>query len=875
MKRVLRTGLCLLLVLGMHQTLSAQDPDTLFVDDGDGEPAFVASGSGWQIANIGFRGAHHFRLNPLQTGTPDLGATWRPEIPVTDYYVLHFFLPATANSPNSILYTVNPFGTTPDSMHFDQNIDSGNWRMMGVYLFTQGTDNFVKMIWDGTATTGYVLRADAIRLVRAPEAQDLEPNQRYEHNFGEANIGGQKDWVLPLWNIGGQPLTVTGISSQTGLYRATDPATFPIVIQPRSSVPVTISFFPNFETTFNDTLSIFSDDPLEPEVRVPVTGLGTKTTVIVNNDDGPPDYMEHVGTWQNSNGTFVFPDGRPNPTSRYSILSQNPGARAQFTPTIPASGLYNIFYGGPVTANASNHALFEIAPFGSAIDSVWIDQNTGIPGDWKYLGTYFLFEGRDNSVFVVNDGTGSGYVVRADVIRFTTVSSVADIAIDVATHNFVDVPVGTFRDWSLQIRNLGDTDLNVTGMTTRTPQFEVIEPTTFPQVVGRLDSLTATVRFTPDGILSFRDTLSVFSDDLDEPELQIILTGNGIGVRVQVDDSDSSLVTVWPDTAWHLSGSINGINGTSLFAWKYGDNNANAYVQWTVMAPKTMEYEVYASSVPSENATEHAPYVVDVIGGQPDTVIVDQTSTSASNVWIYVGTYQFIEGIPTNIRVVNDTTYTYQDTNAVIRADAVRISQPVSVTLSAFYASYENRQIVINWAVSRETDNIGFNIYRTTSDDVAPLPKDRLNERLIQGRSPYRFTDPTALFGQTYYYWLEDVDRNGNRTMHGPISANLADGIPRSFELSQNFPNPFNPETTIKFDLPRASEVTVRIYNVLGQQVRALVQGRKEAGTYSVVWDARNDLGRMVSSGMYVVEMRASVAGKVEFVQRRKMLLMR
>lgn len=875
MKRTLLTGLFIVAALSWSQPGVAQPGDTLYVDDGDGSPAFVTGGTNWQVAAIGFGGSHHFRLDPLSTGTPELRATWRPDVPETDFYVLHFFLPFTANSPNSILYTVNPFGTTADSMHFDQNENSGNWRMMGVYQFTQGTENFVEMIWDGTATTGYVLRADAIRLVRAPQTPDLEPNQRNEHNFGEANIGGQKDWVMPLWNIGGQPLTVTEITSQTGLYRATDPATFPIVIDPRSSVPVTFSFFPNFETTFDDTISIFSDDPFEPEVRLPVTGLGTKTTVIVNNDDGPPDYMEHVGTWLNSNGTFVFPDNTPNPTSRYSILSQNPGATAQFTPTIPASGLYNVYYGGPVTANASNHALHVIAPFGSAQDSVWIDQNTGTAGDWKYLGTYFLFEGRDNSVLVINDGTGSGYVIRADLIRFTTVSSVADIAIDVATHDFVDVPVGTFRDWGLQIRNLGDNDLNITGITTRTSHFQVIEPSSFPAVVGRLDSLTAVVRFSPDGIVSYRDTLSVFSDDLDEPELQVILTGNGIGLRAQVDDSDSSLVTMWPDTSWHLSSSISGINGTSLFAWKYGEGNVNAYVEWTITAPQTMEYEVYASSVPSSNTTMNAPYVVNVIGGQPDTVIVDQTTTSAGNVWLYLGNYQFVANVPTTVKLVNDTTYTFRDTNAVIRADAIRIAQPVSVTLSAFYVSYENQQVVVNWEVSRATDNVGFNVYRTESDDEAPLPQHRLNAHLIQGPSPYQYADPTAVFGHTYYYWLEDVDRLGNRTLHGPISANLANGVPREYALSQNYPNPFNPETTIRYSLPQASEVTLKIYNVLGQRIRTLVDGRKEAGNYSIQWDGLSDRGQNVSSGVYFVEIRASVEGKLEFVQRRKMLMMK
>jgi len=80
--------------------------------------------------------------------------------------------------------------------------------------------------------------------------------------------------------------------------------------------------------------------------------------------------------------------------------------------------------------------------------------------------------------------------------------------------------------------------------------------------------------------------------------------------------------------------------------------------------------------------------------------------------------------------------------------------------------------------------------------------------------------------------------------------------LPLEFELMQNYPNPFNPETIIGYHLPRDGYVTIEIYNVIGQRVRILVDGVKEAGFHEVVWDGRDEYGKIVSSGMYIYFMK-------------------
>ncbi len=92
----------------------------------------------------------------------------------------------------------------------------------------------------------------------------------------------------------------------------------------------------------------------------------------------------------------------------------------------------------------------------------------------------------------------------------------------------------------------------------------------------------------------------------------------------------------------------------------------------------------------------------------------------------------------------------------------------------------------------------------------------------------------------------------------------------KSFSLNQNYPNPFNPSTVIEYDVKAASHVTLRIYNTLGQEVRALVNSRHHPGSYRVVWDGMNNAGKSVSSGVYLYRMEAggqSAAKKMIFLK--------
>lgn len=96
------------------------------------------------------------------------------------------------------------------------------------------------------------------------------------------------------------------------------------------------------------------------------------------------------------------------------------------------------------------------------------------------------------------------------------------------------------------------------------------------------------------------------------------------------------------------------------------------------------------------------------------------------------------------------------------------------------------------------------------------------------------------------------------------------DALPTDFALKQNYPNPFNPVTTIRYELPNSEKVHLTIYNTLGQKVRTLVSGQHSAGRYTVLWDGKDDAGRMVGSGLYFYQVQAG-----SFVKTAKMVFLK
>ncbi|MBA7592045.1 hypothetical protein ES708_34218 [subsurface metagenome] len=81
--------------------------------------------------------------------------------------------------------------------------------------------------------------------------------------------------------------------------------------------------------------------------------------------------------------------------------------------------------------------------------------------------------------------------------------------------------------------------------------------------------------------------------------------------------------------------------------------------------------------------------------------------------------------------------------------------------------------------------------------------------------------------------------------------------VPAEFELYENFPNPFNPTTTIQYSIPQNSTVTLKVYDTAGRKIKALENGYKTVGTHSVVWDGKDENGNAAASGIYFYRLQA------------------
>ncbi len=97
-----------------------------------------------------------------------------------------------------------------------------------------------------------------------------------------------------------------------------------------------------------------------------------------------------------------------------------------------------------------------------------------------------------------------------------------------------------------------------------------------------------------------------------------------------------------------------------------------------------------------------------------------------------------------------------------------------------------------------------------------------------------------------------------------------AGDLPNSYRLKQNYPNPFNPTTSIGFDIPKSSHVSIKIYNINGQEVRTLTNKQFAPGSYVKIWNARNNSGNAVPSGLYFYQITAD-----GFTAKNKMILLK
>jgi hypothetical protein len=186
----------------------------------------------------------------------------------------------------------------------------------------------------------------------------------------------------------------------------------------------------------------------------------------------------------------------------------------------------------------------------------------------------------------------------------------------------------------------------------------------------------------------------------------------------------------------------------------------------------------------------------------------------------------------------------------------------LQVELVSFTATANSSGSHLDWSTSKEANNYGFDIERRQTGSWEKLA-------FVPGAgsstSPkyYSYTDNNLSPGQ-YSYRIKQVNSNGTFSYHGSAEVDIVSS-PQAFTLTQNYPNPFNPTTKIEYSLQKAGMVSLKVYNVLGDEVVTLVNGPREAGSHAVPFNAQD-----LASGVYFYRLQVGT-----FVSTKKLILMK
>lgn len=188
----------------------------------------------------------------------------------------------------------------------------------------------------------------------------------------------------------------------------------------------------------------------------------------------------------------------------------------------------------------------------------------------------------------------------------------------------------------------------------------------------------------------------------------------------------------------------------------------------------------------------------------------------------------------------------------------------VPVELSSFTALVSGKNVTLNWITASEVNNSGFEIQRKSENEFSTIGFVTGNGTTTNIQQ-YSITDENLSAGN-YIYRLKQIDFNGTFEYSNEIEVIIA--VPSEFSLAQNYPNPFNPSTIISFNLAVDSDVSLKVFNILGQEVASLLNTRVSAGTQQINFNAAG-----LNTGVYFYQIEAKGINGTNFSSTKKMIL--
>jgi hypothetical protein len=293
------------------------------------------------------------------------------------------------------------------------------------------------------------------------------------------------------------------------------------------------------------------------------------------------------------------------------------------------------------------------------------------------------------------------------------------------------------------------------------------------------------------------------------------------------------------------------------------------FAAWLLPDFVTLSYNDYRApgNPPAFPYTGHISHVIriqtDIPTGNPMTVSWDLPSTILATSTIGVtGNMVSFSGIGSHSWNYNPVTLSY----IFVEIDYLDI---VPVELTSFTGIVVDAGIMLNWTTATELNNQGFDIERKSNtigswERIGYVPGNGTSTE----PQTYSYLDENVPDG-SYSYRLKQIDFSGAYEYSDEIVVNVGFS-PTDYILFQNYPNPFNPNTSIQFQVYKTGVVNVKIYDMLGQEIKTLFNDEVEAGMYTIQWDGLNDNGMKMSSGSYIYRMTAG-----DFVDSKEMLLLK
>jgi len=200
------------------------------------------------------------------------------------------------------------------------------------------------------------------------------------------------------------------------------------------------------------------------------------------------------------------------------------------------------------------------------------------------------------------------------------------------------------------------------------------------------------------------------------------------------------------------------------------------------------------------------------------------------------------------------------------------LDEIIPVELISFTTSVTGNAITLSWTTASELNNLGFEVQRSVENkswNAIAFVKGTGTTTTLHN---YGCVDNSVSSGK-YFYRLKQIDLDGSFSFSDVVEVDVS--APADFALEQNYPNPFNPTTTISFSIPATGFTSLKVYDVLGNEVATLVNEEKPAGNYTATFSAKGGSASggnaySLSSGTYFYKLQAG-----SFIETKKMILLK